>query len=65
MLDLENSIRVFFASGKTFVEWRFKEDGTKMYALDYDNSANSAIEEYELTKPWDIYCRINNHFCNR
>jgi DNA-binding beta-propeller fold protein YncE len=39
---------------KLFTEWRFKPDGTKMYGLDYDNSVNSAIEEYELTKPWDI-----------
>ena len=39
---------------KTFVEWRFKPDGTKMYGLDYDGSVNSTIEEYELTKPWDI-----------
>ncbi|MHA2401874.1 MAG: YncE family protein, partial [Candidatus Kariarchaeaceae archaeon] len=39
---------------KSFTEWRFKPDGTKMYGLDYDNSVNSAIEEYELTKPWDI-----------
>jgi len=39
---------------KSFTEWRFKEDGTKMYGLDYDDSANSAIEEYELTTPWDI-----------
>jgi len=39
---------------KSFSEWRFKEDGTKMYGLDYDDSANSAIEEYELSKPWDI-----------